>query len=307
MLKGQSRMELNGKFPESDFYNSVGAIRDLLEQQGLVMQKRFGQNFLVNQNVREKIVESIDLNPDSVVWEVGPGIGAITALIVGKCRSLHLFEIDRGFIELLKQLSSELEHVEVVPGDALKNWPALYETQGVPDAVVGNLPYNVGSVIIASFIEKGLLPQRMTFTVQKEVALRLEASSGSKIYSSFTMLTSLDYKVKRVMDISPGSFYPRPDVISSIIVMDKKKERMMEGYSLDDPEIRSCYFRLIRDLFKSRRKTIRNNLIKSGELSTLERETAEAICVESGIDPTDRGERLDISTVWRLAGRLCQL
>ncbi len=274
------------------------------------MQKRFGQNFLLNQNVRERIVELVEMKPNSVVWEIGPGMGAITSLMAGYCKKLNVFEIDRGFILLLKELYKKAPAFNIIEGDALKNWPLVAKEESTPDILIGNLPYNVGSLIIASVIEKALLPERMAFTVQKEVALRMSEKSGGKQYSSFSMLCGLDYEVKKTFDIQPGSFYPKPEVVSSVALMVKKAERTLAGYSLDDPEIRGNYFKIIRDLFKQRRKTINNNLIKSGFLTPYEQGQpglAAKLCSQCGINPADRGERISIEQAWKLAGLASQV
>lgn len=291
--------------PKNDFYNSASELRGLLAQNELTMQKRFGQNFLINQSARERIVEALDMDGESVLWEVGPGMGAITSLMAGRCKHLTLFEIDRGFILLLKELYNDVPDFTIEEGDALKNWSTVWEREGIPTAVVGNLPYNIGSRIIASFIEKGLLPQRMVFTLQKEVALRMTEKAGGDQYSSFSMLCGLDYRVKRIMDINPGSFYPRPDVISSVVLMEKRVDRILFGYSLDNLEIRGNYFKITRDFFKSRRKTIRNNLVKSGFLSGIEVQhpgLPESFCGQCNIDLSDRGENISVDQVWQLAG-----
>jgi len=294
-------MQGNLNLPESNLYNSINSIKEFMENSGLTMQKRFGQNFLLNESVRERIVGELPDGENLSVWEVGPGIGAITSVLVTKEINLTLFEIDRGFVKLLTNMYGDFSNLTVLEGDALKVWPIEFEKNGRPDLVIGNLPYNVGSVIIASFIEKSLLPSKMVFTVQKEVAMRMAEKPGSKSYSSFSMLCGLDYDVKKVFDISPGSFYPRPDVTSSVVSMTLKSDRMLEGGNLDDKTIRRCYFSLIRDLFRSRRKTVRNNLIKSGSLSSMDKEVAEKLCADCSIDLSDRGENLSIAQIWKLA------
>lgn len=286
----------------ADFYNSFSQIQSLLDSKGFSMQKKFGQNFLLNQKARESIVSHLDhasLNlQEDTIWEIGAGLGAITYLLDQKCKHLILFEIDRGFILLLKEW---FPHRQLVEGDALKTIEETVSQLGVPKAIVGNLPYNVGSQIIAQLIEKNILPQMMLFTLQKEVVLRMSAKEGSRDFSSFTLLCNLDYEVTRLMDLSPKSFYPPPQVTSSVVRLVKKNRSEAASCSPDNLAIRKIYFKLIRSLFQSRRKTIRNNLLKKGFLSSFDEEVVQAWCESAKINLNDRGEKLSVEKIWKLA------
>lgn len=244
-------------------YESKNAIVELLERNDLAMSKKFGQNFLLSEEVRKRIVTYMNLSKDMKVWEVGPGIGAITKLILEKDVYLSAFEIDYGFCRLLANQAFEDESkFNLIEGDALKTTISTFKEVGVPDVICGNLPYNVGSVCIAKLLENKCHPKLMIFTLQKEVAQRLCANSGSKLYSSFSVLAQIDYSVNIVMDINSQSFYPVPNVVSSVIEMKKRKTPLVED------DIRDTFITVVRDLFSKRRKTIKNNIIsgKCGKL-----------------------------------------
>lgn len=236
-------------------YNSPAEINSFLEKHKLSPQKKFGQNFLISKEARENIIKISDLKENTDVWEIGPGLGAMTALIIeklSKCR-LTVFEIDRGFILILKELFGS--SIEIAEGDFLKTWKSVYRSSGKPDRIIGNLPYNSASAIIASIIEANSVPEKMVFTVQKEAARRIAASPGTKDYSSFSVLCQIACKVKIETDISGGAFYPVPEVISSVISMSPNDE-------FSEITDRKDFSRFLRILFTSRRKTLLNNLKK---------------------------------------------
>ena len=271
-------------------YESKSAIVELLERNELAMSKKFGQNFLLSKDVRERIVGYMNLSKDMKVWEVGPGIGAITSLILKKDVDLTAFEIDHGFCRLLVNEAFQDEgRFTLVEGDALKTTIKKFkEDKSTPDVVCGNLPYNVGSVCIAKLLENKCHPKKMVYTLQKEVAQRLCAESGTKLYSSFSVLAQIDYNVNIVMDINSQAFYPVPNVVSSVIVMDKRKT------SLVSDELRDIFIMVVRDLFSKRRKTIKNNIV-SGQCGKLFEKTQLITALEaSGISLQSRAEKLNI-------------
>ncbi|MDR0320412.1 MAG: 16S rRNA (adenine(1518)-N(6)/adenine(1519)-N(6))-dimethyltransferase RsmA [Treponema sp.] len=227
-------------------YNSATALRSFLDEENLGMRKKFGQNFLINPQVRLSLVSALDAQVSDEVWEVGPGLGAMTALLLEKGLAVKAFEIDAGFIRILKRIFSQEKNFSLVEGDVMKTWSGQ---QSAP-FLLGNLPYNVGAALLADLIEKGRTFSRIVVTVQKEVALRMSASAGSPDYSSFSVLCASAYKVKPLMVIRPSSFYPQPNVDSMGVLLEKRDE--------DAPP--AVFFQLVRALFSSRRKTIKNNL-----------------------------------------------
>jgi len=259
-------------------FNSASAIKTFLEQEGLGMQKKFGQNFLINPAIRQSLID--ELGSVDEVWEVGPGLGAMTSLLLDKGITVRAFEIDKGFIRVLKQLFCDYEKFHLVEGDFLKTW----KTQKQAQFLLGNLPYNIAAVLIAELTENRCLFERMVITVQKEVALRMAAVAGSNDYSSLSVLCDSVYKVKPLMTIRPSSFFPQPNVDSMGVLFEKKKEVL---YPV-------LFYPLVRALFASRRKTIRNNLLNFiSSLSFADhRQLCEFILKENGLNGNERAEKL---------------
>jgi 16S rRNA (adenine1518-N6/adenine1519-N6)-dimethyltransferase len=269
-------------------YNSSSALRAFLDREGLGMQKKFGQNFLINPHVRQSLADALGAEAGSEVWEVGPGIGAMTALLLEKKLVVKTFEIDMGFIRVLKNIFAQDKNFSLVEGDVMKTW------MGQPPApfLLGNLPYNVAAALLADLIEKKRFFSRMVVTVQKEVALRMAATAGSKDYSSFSVLCASAYKVKPLMLIRRESFYPQPNVDSMGVLLEAKGE-------IHYPDI---FYPLVRSLFVSRRKTIKNNL--SAFLSSRFGKNGH-LCAEllqkSSIKESERAENLELDTFLSLA------
>lgn len=275
-------------------YDSPFEIDRVLKENGLSMSKKFGQNFLINPEMRRRIVDSINVEEKMRVWEVGPGLGAITHHLLEKGVDLTAFEIDHGFVRVLNEIAFHDEkNFTLIEGDALKT---LFKKKllPLPDRIIGNLPYNVGSVIIASLIEKGYLPDRMVFTLQKEVVERMTGSIESGSYSSFSVLTQIDYENKNVLKLSRGCFWPSPNVESAVVVMNKREE------SLVPTEYRETFLTLLRVLFSQRRKTIRNNL-SSSIYGNKGKEYIEEILFQAKLTGNERAEKLETERIVTLA------
>jgi len=262
-------------------YNSASALRSFLDEEGLGMRKKFGQNFLINPAVRKSLVDALDADEADEVWEIGPGLGAMTALLLEKGMKVKVFEIDTGFIRVLKNIFADEKKFILVEGDAMKTW---YGQSPAP-FLLGNLPYNVASALLADLIEKGRIFTRIVVTVQKEVALRMAASAGSPDYSSFSVLCASAYKVKPLMTIRPSSFYPQPNVDSMGVLL----------MSQNAPRCPDVFYPLVRALFASRRKTVKNNLLTF--LSSRYKENAQGVCAsvlsENGLNGNERAENLE--------------
>jgi 16S rRNA (adenine1518-N6/adenine1519-N6)-dimethyltransferase len=291
-------MKETGSLQLPDF-NSPSKLKELLETNNFAMQKRYGQNFLVNGGVREKIIALADLKSGEVAWEIGPGVGSMTALALEHGAVLRAFEIDRGFIGILGEIFSGVgvDRLEIIHGDILKTWRGECERRGVPGRVFGNLPYNIAATIIADFIEADILPGRMVFTLQKEVAKRMTAKPGTADYSSFTALCASAYTVKYEFEIKRGSFWPVPGVDSAVVSMVRR-----------DPPLavadRALFLALVRGLFASRRKIIRNNLRGMVALKHLDDAAIDRGLAAAGIDPGIRGETLSVDSIVVLADAL---
>ena len=278
-------------------YCSTAALNSLLKENGLGMTKKFGQNFLINKAALEKIVSLSGAASGLSVWEVGPGIGALTSHLLATGAKVTAFEIDRGFCKILKeQAFSDEKNFTLVEGDALKTWKKVWEEQGTPDIICANLPYNVGSILIASFIENRCLPPVMVYTLQTEVVRRICALPGDADYSGFSVLACADYENSLSLMLKPGNFWPAPNVDSAVVTMKKR------GNSLLDPSIEKEFFPLVRAVFSQRRKTVRNNLKALGKTP----DQIEKALEKAGISPDERAENLSASKLAELTSALSE-
>lgn len=268
-------------------YDSPAALKSFLEERGLAMQKKFGQNFLINGQARKKLIDSLEIEKGTTVWEIGPGLGAMTSEILDRGAELTAFEIDHGFAAALGELFGDRPNFKLVEGDVLKTWKTVSER---PARLFGNLPYNIAATIFADLICAGVRFDKSVITVQKEVAQRMNAKPGTDDYSSFSVLCQWAYDVTPLMDLGGGSFWPRPNVDSRAVKFVKKELF---------PQCKDAAFfaKMQRALFVSRRKTIKNNLTTFLSDSA----KAETALKKAEIDPKVRAETLDISTLLRLS------
>ena len=274
-------------------YNSPAELKQVLDLNGFSMQKKFGQNFLINEDARKRLVDALEVGEGIKVWEVGPGLGAMTNTILERGADLTVFEIDRGFASLISQFFEDYtakNTFHLVEGDVLKTWKGQLEKAGLPDRFFGNLPYNIAATIIADTIENNVRFDRCVFTVQKEVAQRMCAKPGSADYSSFSALCQWAYDVKPLLDLTGGNFWPKPNVDSRAVVFTKKADFPC----CNNPAL---FVKMQRSLFSSRRKTVRNNLsqfLKNNDLAVN--------CLEkAGIDIMKRAEVLSLDELLRLS------
>jgi len=281
-------------------YDSPLALKAFLDGHDMAMQKKFGQNFLVNRASREKLVNALDITEGSTVWEIGPGLGAMTDELLKRGTRLTAFEIDRGFCGVLRDIFSDRANLTLIEGDVLKTWKTAVEQTGVPSRLFGNLPYNIAAAIIGDMITDGLRFDTVVVTVQKEVALRMAAKPDTEDYSSFSVFCQWAYNVSTVADLSGGCFWPQPNVTSRAVKMTKKDI----WPACESPTL---FMAILRALFSSRRKTVRNNFlawliaadrIPAGE----EADSVTRRFLESaGIDPGRRAETLALPDFLRLS------
>lgn len=228
---------------------------ELLEKHGFQLKKKFGQNFIIDENVINSIIDKSGIDKDTLVIEVGPGAGSLTYKLGKSAKNVLCYEIDDTLKYVLEENIGELDNVEVIYQDFLKanvlkdlekySYSKLY--------VVANLPYYITTPIIIKMIEEEIPVDKMVVMVQKEVGERFKATPGSKEYGSLSVFLDYYFDVRKLMDISSNVFIPKPNV-DSIIVEFKKKEKL---YELKNSEV---FFKLIRDSFTQKRKTLRNNL-----------------------------------------------
>ena len=276
-------------------YNSPIALKNFMDENNMAMQKKFGQNFLVNADVRKKLIDVLDVKPGMKVWEVGPGLGSMTSGLLERGVNLTVFEIDHGFARLLTQFFEEYANsgnFSLVEGDVLKTWPKFAKENDIPERFFGNLPYNVAATIIADTITKGFRFDKAVFTIQKEVGQRMNAKPGTEDYSSFSVLCQWAYDVKPVMDLAGGNFWPVPNVASRAVLMTKKEDFP----KCENPEL---FRKMVRQIFALRRKTLRNNLSRFVKAEICD----EALKI-AGIEPSIRAENLSVEDLLKLSDAL---
>ncbi|HET7839889.1 MAG TPA: 16S rRNA (adenine(1518)-N(6)/adenine(1519)-N(6))-dimethyltransferase RsmA [Rectinemataceae bacterium] len=259
-------------------YDAPTSLKSLLEAEGLAMSKRFGQNFLTDRKARTRILEELKAEAGASVWEIGPGIGAMTALALEAGLEVRAFEIDHGFARLLRRCYGERPNFRLIEGDFLRTWRAELEAHGPPDRIFGNLPYSVANAIVCALIEGGLVPPRMVFTMQKEAALRMAAVPGSKDYSAFSVLCTSACKVRLAFDLGAGSFWPAPRVTSSVVSLVPRAKPVAA-------DNRAAFSAFVRAAFSSRRKMLRNNLKANPGVWARKGSTADG--AETGTDPIE--------------------
>lgn len=280
-------------------YNSAQSLKSFLDSRGLAMQKKFGQNFLINQDARKKIIDSLDVSENTDVWEVGPGLGCMTDEILSRNASLTVFEIDHGFADCVNEFFepySQKGKFSLVEGDVLKTWKKELSEfkektkKEVPDRFFGNLPYNIAATLIADTIENNIRFEKCVFTIQKEVAKRMNASPGSDDYSSFSVLCSWAYDITNIVDLSGANFWPKPNVDSRAVLLTKKSD--FPG--CENPKL---FCKMQRALFSARRKTVKNNLTQFLSSS----ENADYALDKAKIDNKSRAEVLTLEQMLLLS------
>lgn len=268
----------------------------ILKKYDFTFQKKFGQNFLIDTHVLEKIVDAADIGKDDLVLEIGPGIGTVTQYLCEAARQVIAVEIDRKLIKILRDTLSAYDNVEVINEDILKvNIAALVHEKncGNPIKVVSNLPYYITTPIIMTLLEKRVPVTDMTLMMQEEVARRMQAVPGSKDYGALSLAVQY-YSVPYIAAFVPQNcFMPRPNVGSAVVNLKCHKEPPVK---VKDEEL---MFKLIKASFAQRRKTLQNGLTNSAELDFTKEKITEAILKMQEIlgmkqNPLIRGETLTL-------------
>jgi 16S rRNA (adenine1518-N6/adenine1519-N6)-dimethyltransferase len=278
-------------------YESPQEIKRVLAGEAISLKKRWGQNFIINRGAREKIAALVAPQKEETVWEIGPGLGALTVLLLPHAKKLITFEIDRGLVRWLTEEFQAESRFLVCQGDVVKTWPGILEKYGLPGKVCGNLPYNSASKIIASFIERDVIPGRMVFTVQRELAERMLARPGSKNYSSFSILCQSVFEIEGKGELKPGSFFPQPDVFSAVIVLTAR--RLLNAGAEKD-----FFLKIIRAGFGSRRKTLKNNILHAVTLTPRQKEQVLDFLRHGYNIDNLRAEELPVDVFMALARRI---
>ncbi len=279
--------------------NTIEAIK----KYNFAFQKKFGQNFLIDTHVLEKIVTAAGVTKDDLVLEIGPGIGSMTQYLCEHAREVIAVEIDTALIPILKETLSDYDNVTVINKDILKvdiKELAVERNQGRPIKVVANLPYYITTPIIMGLFESHVPIDNITVMVQKEVADRMQVGPGTKDYGALSLAVQYYAEPYIVANVPPNCFIPRPNVGSAVIRLTTHKEVPIQ---VDDEKL---MFRLIRASFNQRRKTLVNGLNNSPEIHLSKDVIAKAI-EELGVSPTIRGEALDLKQFAELSNIICRL
>lgn len=257
------------------------------------IKKKFGQNFITDVNIINKIVDSSNVDKNTLVIEIGPGIGSLTYKLVNKAKFVLCYEIDNDVEPILKDNLKEYDNYEIIFDDFLKRdvLSDLKKYKYDKLMVIANLPYYITTPIIMKIIDDKINPDKMVFMVQKEVGDRFKALPGTKDYNSLSVYLNYYFDIKKVMDVSRNVFMPVPNVDSIVVCFDKKQELMyVDNYGI--------FFKLVRDSFKFKRKTLKNNL-KGYDLEVIDK-----VLNKNVHNLSDRAEVIPIEVFVEIANEL---
>ena len=276
---------------------------EIIQKYEFMFQKKFGQNFLIDTHVLEKIISAAGITKNDCVLEIGPGIGTMTQYLAENAGHVVAVEIDRNLIPILKETLADYDNVTVINEDILRvDIKALDEEYngGKPIKVVANLPYYITTPIIMGLFESGVPIDNITVMVQKEVADRMKEGPGSKDYGALSLAVQYYAEPEIVANVPPNCFIPRPNVGSAVIRLTRHKEMPV---GVKDPAL---MFKIIRASFNQRRKTLQNGLGNAPELPYTKEQIAAAIA-EMGLTPTIRGEALSLAQFAQLSDILGEM
>lgn len=274
---------------------------EILNRYHFMFQKKFGQNFLIDEHVLEKIIKAAGITKEDMVLEIGPGIGTMTQYLCENSREVIAVEIDRNLIPILENDTlKEYDNITIINEDILKvdiNALVSEKNSGKPIKVVANLPYYITTPIIMGLLEAHVPIDNITVMVQKEVADRMQAGPGSKDYGALSLAVQF-YAVPYIAaNVPPNCFMPRPNVGSAVIRLTLHKEPAVSVKN------EKQMFKLIRAAFNQRRKTLANSISNSPELSFSKEQAERAIgCL--GVTPSIRGEALTLEQFAKLSDLL---
>lgn len=268
-------------------------MNEILEKNEFNFKKKFGQNFIIDENIINNIVTKANIDKDTLVIEIGPGAGSLTYFLAKFAKNVLCYEIDTTLKEILKDNLKEYNNVEIIYNDFLKvnvlddikkyQYKKLY--------VIANLPYYITTPIIIKLIEDDINVDKIVVMVQKEVGDRFKAVPGTKEYSSLSVFLSYYYNIKKIMDVSKNVFIPKPNV-DSIVVEFEKKEKKLNVIN------EQLFFKLIKDSFEFKRKTIKNNL-KNYDLEKINK-----VLKKHKLDLSVRAEQISLELFVEIANEL---
>ncbi len=275
---------------------------EVLQKYGFNFQKKFGQNFLIDTHVLEKIIRAANITKDDMVLEIGPGIGTMTQYLAEAAGKVVAVEIDKNLIPILEDTLSAYDNVRVINDDVLKvdlKKLADEENGGKPVKVVANLPYYITTPIIMGLFEHGVPVESITVMVQKEVADRMQTGPGNKDYGALSLAVQYYADPYIVANVPPNCFMPRPKVGSAVIRLTRHEKPPVEV------EDETLMFDIIRASFNQRRKTLVNGLNNSDKLSLPKEVITEAV-EQLGKGAGVRGEALSLEEFAKLSNYIKQ-
>ena len=288
-------------------YNPTNTL-EIIKKYGFGFQKRFGQNFLIDGNVVEKIVREAGITKDDFVLEIGPGIGTMTQILCENAREVAAVEIDKNLIPILAETLAPYDNVSVINEDILKvdvRKLAEEKNGGRPIKVVANLPYYITTPIIMGLFESHVPLESITIMVQKEVAQRMQVGPGTKDYGALSLAVQFYADAQIVLKVPASCFMPRPNVDSAVIKLVRHEDAPVK---VKDEQF---MFRVIRAAFNQRRKTLANSLANSSELNgsghACTREDVTTALEAMGLPVGIRGEALTLAQFGELADRLIEM
>lgn len=275
---------------------------EVIQKYDFAFQKKFGQNFLIDAHVLDKIIDGAQVGKDDFVLEIGPGIGTLTQYLAENAREVIAVEIDTHLIPILEDTLQEYDNVSVIHEDILKvdiAQLAKEKNGGNPIKVVANLPYYITTPIIMGLFEADVPIENITVMVQKEVADRMAMGPGSKDYGALSLAVQYYAKPELVANVPPNCFMPRPKVGSAVIRLTRHQEKPVQVK--DEKKM----FQIIRASFNQRRKTLQNGLNNSPEVQVNKAQVVEAL-EKMGLPATVRGEKLSLAQFAELTNLLLE-
>ncbi len=280
----------------------IGYVKRLMQTHGITFQKKFGQNFLINPSVPERIAAECGAKPEDAILEIGPGIGTMTQYLCEMYKKVVAVEIDRALIPVLGETLADYDNVTVIEGDIMKtDLPALF-SEHFPQknvTVCANLPYYITTPILMLLLESGLPLDNITVMIQKEVADRLAAAPGTADYGAVTAAVQYYAAVEKLFNVSAGNFLPAPKVDSAVVRLRLYKDKPVKVESED------MLFRVIRAAFGQRRKTLINAL--SAGMGDFTKDELSVAIREAGFAEGIRGERLSTTEFGQLSDVLFRM
>lgn len=276
--------------------------KEILKKYGFTFKKSLGQNFLIDTNILNRIVDHAELTDETGAIEIGPGIGALTEQLAKRAKKVLAFEIDQRLLPILADTLSPYPHAKVIHQDVLKanlKETLAQEFEGIEDLmVVANLPYYVTTPILMKLLEEQIPVRGIVVMLQKEVADRIAAKPGTKDYGSLSIAIQYYTEAETVMVVPKTVFNPQPNVDSAVIRLIRRNEPAVKV------ENEAFFFKVVRASFGQRRKTILNNLVNNLPNGKANKAAIEQALSEASVDPKRRGETLSIEEFGKLSDEL---